>query len=336
MGSPASSAASSWRALGAEVAWAGDRASSTSPTARRSSPSSRACGRTSSSTPPPTTASTRPRRSPLAAFAVNAAAPHFLARAARDAGALLVHVSTDYVFDGRRRGPIARTTCRARSASTAPRSSRASTSWPRRAASTSWCARAASSAAAAAPRRAAPSSSGSSRRRGRASRCASSPTRSSRRPTRPTWPRRSIALVRAGARGLVPRHERRLLHLARARVAALARGRARGPVERDRARRPRAARAGGPPSPCSTRPRLALGLPPLAPLERRAPRLLGLSAGRLTRPLRFASLCLSAWAVSSAVEHWSYTPGVTGSNPVPPTRIPGGPAPPERGGSSVG
>ena len=37
---------------------------------------------------------------PLAAFAVNAAAPHFLARAARDAGALLVHVSTDYVFDG--------------------------------------------------------------------------------------------------------------------------------------------------------------------------------------------------------------------------------------------
>jgi len=37
---------------------------------------------------------------PLAAFAVNAAAPHFLARAARDAGALLVHYSTDYVFDG--------------------------------------------------------------------------------------------------------------------------------------------------------------------------------------------------------------------------------------------
>jgi dTDP-4-dehydrorhamnose reductase len=35
-----------------------------------------------------------------AAFAVNAFAPHFLARAARDAGALLVHYSTDYVFDG--------------------------------------------------------------------------------------------------------------------------------------------------------------------------------------------------------------------------------------------
>jgi dTDP-4-dehydrorhamnose reductase len=37
---------------------------------------------------------------PGPAFAVNAAGPHFLARSARDAGALLVHYSTDYVFDG--------------------------------------------------------------------------------------------------------------------------------------------------------------------------------------------------------------------------------------------
>jgi dTDP-4-dehydrorhamnose reductase len=37
---------------------------------------------------------------PAAAFAVNAVAPHFLARAAQDAGVLLVHYSTDYVFDG--------------------------------------------------------------------------------------------------------------------------------------------------------------------------------------------------------------------------------------------
>jgi dTDP-4-dehydrorhamnose reductase len=37
---------------------------------------------------------------PAAAFAVNAAAPHFLARAAVRVGATLVHFSTDYVFDG--------------------------------------------------------------------------------------------------------------------------------------------------------------------------------------------------------------------------------------------
>ena len=37
---------------------------------------------------------------PAAAFAVNAAAPHFLARSALGVGARLVHFSTDYVFDG--------------------------------------------------------------------------------------------------------------------------------------------------------------------------------------------------------------------------------------------
>jgi len=39
------------------------------------------------------------------AFAVNAVAPRLLARAAHDAGALIVHVSTDYVFDGTARAP---------------------------------------------------------------------------------------------------------------------------------------------------------------------------------------------------------------------------------------
>jgi len=39
------------------------------------------------------------------AFAVNAHAPRTLARAASDVGARLVHVSTDYVFDGSKREP---------------------------------------------------------------------------------------------------------------------------------------------------------------------------------------------------------------------------------------
>jgi dTDP-4-dehydrorhamnose reductase len=39
------------------------------------------------------------------AFAVNATGPAHLAQSCREAGALLVHVSTDYVFDGAKRAP---------------------------------------------------------------------------------------------------------------------------------------------------------------------------------------------------------------------------------------
>ncbi|MFN4088203.1 MAG: dTDP-4-dehydrorhamnose reductase [Alphaproteobacteria bacterium] len=42
---------------------------------------------------------------PAAAHAVNAAAPSILAAAAAKAGAAILHLSTDYVFDGRKPGP---------------------------------------------------------------------------------------------------------------------------------------------------------------------------------------------------------------------------------------
>ena len=44
-----------------------------------------------------------------AATAVNATAPGILAEEARRCGALLVHYSTDYVFDGRKRAPYVET-----------------------------------------------------------------------------------------------------------------------------------------------------------------------------------------------------------------------------------
>ena len=87
-------------ALGAQVAWAGDRAEvdvtdegAVSALLARARPdvvfNATAWNRVDAA-----------ETEPAAAFAVNAFAPHFLARAARDAGALVVHYSTDYVFDG--------------------------------------------------------------------------------------------------------------------------------------------------------------------------------------------------------------------------------------------
>lgn len=44
-------------------------------------------------------------RDPDRAFAVNARGAGFVARAAAECGARLIHISTDFVFDGRKRGP---------------------------------------------------------------------------------------------------------------------------------------------------------------------------------------------------------------------------------------
>jgi dTDP-4-dehydrorhamnose reductase len=88
------------RLLGDEVAWAGDRAeidvtdaTAVNALVARERPdvvfNATAYNRVDAA-----------ESEPGAAFAVNAVAAHVLARAAREAGALLVHYSTDYVFDG--------------------------------------------------------------------------------------------------------------------------------------------------------------------------------------------------------------------------------------------
>ena len=66
---------------------------------------SASCVRRSSSTLPPTRRVDRAESERAQAFAINAVAPGVLAEAAKRAGALLVHYSTDYVFDGCSRVP---------------------------------------------------------------------------------------------------------------------------------------------------------------------------------------------------------------------------------------
>ena len=61
--------------------------------------------RTSSSTPAPTQPSIALRASGSLAFAVNGRAPGILAEEAQRASALLIHYSTDYVFNGSKIGP---------------------------------------------------------------------------------------------------------------------------------------------------------------------------------------------------------------------------------------
>ena len=52
-------------------------------------------------------------RDPEQAYAVNATGVRNLALVTRDLGATLIHVSTDYVFDGKKRRPLYRGGCSA-------------------------------------------------------------------------------------------------------------------------------------------------------------------------------------------------------------------------------
>ena len=92
------------------------RASSTSPTRSpcatawpTSPPGSRRARAACCSTPPPTPTSRRAEDDAELAYLVNEHGPALLARAAREQGLAFVHVSTDFVFDGRKEGAYTET-----------------------------------------------------------------------------------------------------------------------------------------------------------------------------------------------------------------------------------
>ena len=234
---------------------------------------------------------------PRRAFAVNALAPRFLARAARDAGALLVHVLDRLRVrrDGRAALPRGRRPAPARR-STAPRSSRASTSWPppggeHLVVRTSGVLgrgrqRAEGRLVRRADRGAGAGGQAAARGRGPGVRA---------RPSPPTSRRRSIALVaRRRARALPRRRTPGSCSWHELAVAALRRWPASTrPVERDPGRRARSCRRAAPRTPCSTASRyLALGLPPLRPWRDALPDCPRPRGAHLTRPGVSTNLCV--------------------------------------------
>ncbi len=215
--------------------------------------------------------------------------------------------------------PIAKTTPPAPSGPTGSPSSRASTS-PRPRGGSAWSsARAASSGGAEAARRAAPSWTASSPRRGpgKPLRVVSdqvfAPTYA------PDLARGVLELVRAGARGLVHLTNSGSCSWHELAVEALALSGLKPAVEPIPAASLQLPAARPAFSVLDVSRAQSLGLGPLRPWKE------ALSATRSSprfdtrRPLRYPSVFVR-WAVSSAVEHWSYTPGVRGSNPLPPTR----------------